>query len=111
MYSVSQIRASGANPILYQHFLNPVITYRDAERGNLGLKVLLTQTGGKIMGPGNDLISQMNWCVEDASRFYHISFDPPTAKHADEFHELKGVVDRPGVVVRTNMGYYNEPVN
>ncbi len=108
VFSVAPTGASGVNPILYRQFLNPVKTYRDAESGNLGLKVLVTQTGGMFYGPDNDLVSQINKCVENADDFYRITFDPPAADH-DGYHELKVIVDRPGAVVRTATGYYNQP--
>jgi VWFA-related protein len=111
VYSVSPVIAlqGGPNPMLYQYFLHPVRTFHDAESGNLGLKVLVTQTAGKIMGPDNDVVDQINRCIEDANAYYRISFDPPIAEHADEYHDLKVIVDRSGAVVRTNTGYYNEP--
>lgn len=113
MYSVSPVIAlqGGPNPMLYQRFLTPVKTVLDAEAGNLGLKVLVTQTGGKIMGPDNDVVTQINRCVEDANAFYRISFDPLTAGHPDEYHDLRTVVDKPGTTVRTSTGYYNESAN
>lgn len=88
-----------------------VKTFHGADFGNLALKVLVTQTGGKIMGPDNDLVGQINGCIENANAFYRISFNPPAAEHADEYHDLKVQVDKPGVMVRTTTGYYNEPVN
>lgn len=109
MYSVSPLQA-GQNPLLYQHFLTPVKTPYDAEAGDLGLKVLVTQTGGKILGPDNDLVSQINRCIDDANAFYRVSFDPPAAQRADEYHDLKVLVDRPGAVVRSDTGYYNQLV-
>jgi VWFA-related protein len=111
VYSVAPAGASGGNPIHYQKFLKAVNSYRDAESGNMGLKVLATQTGGKIMGPDNDLVMQINRCIEDANAFYRISFDPAPAEHPDEYHDLKIVVDKPGTVVRTQTGYYNQPAN
>ena len=108
-YSVAPSSAANPNPLLYKSFLNPVKNYRDADFGNMALKVLVTQTGGKISGPDNDLAGQINRCIEDANVFYRISFDPPAAEHADEYHDLKVTVDKPGVMVRTNSGYYNQP--
>ncbi len=108
-YSVAPSSAVTPNALLYKNFLNAVKTYRDADFGNMALKVLVTQTGGRILGPDNDLVKQINRCIEDANAFYRISFDPPTAEHADEYHELKVTVEKPGVAVRTNSGYYNEP--
>lgn len=108
-YSVAPGTGATPNALFYRTFLNPVKTYRDADFGNLALKVLVTQTGGRILGPDNDLVTQINRCVEDASAFYRISFDPPAAEHPDEYHDLKVVVNKPGVTVRTSSGYYNEP--
>jgi VWFA-related protein len=108
-YSVAPSSAATPNTLLYKNFLNAVKTYRDADFGNMALKVLVTQTGGKIFGPDNDLVGQINRCIEDANAFYQISFDPPAAEHADEYHGLKVVVNQPSVTVRTNSGYHNEP--
>jgi VWFA-related protein len=109
VYSVAPGSAGNPNPLLYKKFLNAVRTYRDADFGNMSLKVLVTQTGGKILGPDNDLAGQINRCIEDANAFYQISFDPPATVHADEYHDLKVTVQRPDAVVRTNTSYYNEP--
>lgn len=111
VYSVAPMGASGANPIQYKKFLSPVEKYQDAEAGNLGLKVLVTQTGGRILGPNNNLADQIGQCIEDANAFYRISFDPPATEHADEYHDLKVVVDRPDALVRTSTGFYNEPAS
>jgi VWFA-related protein len=109
LYSGAPATGATPNALFYRTFLNPVKTYRDADFGNLALKVLVTQTGGRILGPDNDLVRQINRCVEDANAFYRISFDPPAAERAGEYHDLKVVVNKPGVTVRTNSGYYNEP--
>lgn len=109
VYSVSPVSATNENTFVYQSFLKGVSTFRQADSGNLSLKVLATQTGGEVFGPGNDLVGQINRCVDDANAFYRISFDPPAAAHADEYHALKVTVDKPGTTVRTNTGYYNQP--
>lgn len=99
----------GDTSFLYQMYLKPVKTAADASSGNLALKVLATQTGGLILGPNNDLVAQINRCIDQANAFYRISFDPPPPAHADELHELKVVVDKPGMTVRTNTSYYDQP--
>jgi VWFA-related protein len=109
IYSVAPGSVASPNALLYKNFLKGVNTYKDADFGNLALKVLVTQTGGKILGPDNDIVGQINRCIEDANAFYWISFDPPAAEHVDEYHDLKVVVDKPDVTVRTNSGFYNEP--
>jgi VWFA-related protein len=113
VYSVAPEDSSmGGGPsrsLLYKDFLKPVPTEQQADVGNLGLKVLVTNTGGRILGPDNDLVGQINQCIADANAFYRLSFDPPHAEHADEYHDLQVQVDQPGMMVRTNSGYYNEP--
>ncbi|MGA7243235.1 MAG: VWA domain-containing protein [Terracidiphilus sp.] len=110
VYSVAPTTdADTTHAIRYQDYLKPVKSPRESDPGDLSLKVLATQTGGKILGPDNDLASQIERCIADANNFYRISFDPPAAEHADEYHDLKVTVDKLGVVVRTNSGYYNEP--
>ena len=110
VYSVAPSTGSDTTyAIRYQDYLKGVKSPRDSEPGDLALKVLATQTGGRILGPNNDLASQIEHCVADANDFYRISFDPPVADHADEYHDLKVVVDKPDITVRTNSAYYNEP--
>ena len=100
---------SGRLATLYQAFLKPVLNEKQAATGDLALKVLVTQTGGLILGPDNDLAGQIDRCVADANAFYRLSFDGVKAAHVDEFHDLKVVVNKPGTTVRTNTGYYAEP--
>jgi len=113
VYSVAPADSSlGGGPgrsQLYKAFLKPVTTERQADVGNLGLKVLVTNTGGKILGPDNDLTGQIDQSIADANAFYRLSFDPPQAQHADEYHDLKVQVNQLGLTVRTNAAYYNEP--
>ncbi len=110
VYSVAPyIGADTTFNIRYQDYLKPVKSPRESDPGDLSLKVLATQTGGKILGPDNDIVSQINKCIADANDFYQLSFDPPAAAHADEYHDLKVVVDKPDMAVRTNTGYYDEP--
>jgi VWFA-related protein len=113
VYSVSPEDSSmGGGPsrsLLYQSFLKGVPTEQQADIGDLALKVLVTRTGGRILGPDNDLVGQINQCFAEANAFYRLSFDPPRAEHADEYHDLQVQVNQAGMMVRTNSGYYNEP--
>jgi VWFA-related protein len=110
VYSVAP--STGADTtysIRYEDYLKGVKSPRDSDSGDLALKVLATQTGGRVLGPDNNLSAQIDRCVADANSFYRISFDPRLAAHADEYRDLKLEVDQPGLTVRTNTGYYNEP--
>jgi VWFA-related protein len=97
--------ASGA----YEGFLKGVKTAEKANSANLALKVLAVQTGGGIFGPDNDLTAQINRCVQNASTYYTLSFDPPPAAHANEYHDLKVTVGQTKLTARTTTGYYNQP--
>ena len=100
---------SGLRTTLYQGFLKGVRTARQADSGNLALKVVATQSGGLVLGPDNDLAGQIDRCVAEANAFYTLSFDPPKASAPNEYHDLKVVVDQSGVTVRTRTGYYGQP--
>ena len=73
------------------------------------MKVIATQSGGLALNPSNDLAADIARCVQDASAFYTLSFDPPRADSVNEYHDLKVQIDMPGLVARTNTGYYNQP--
>ena len=113
VYSVSAPwPGMGGDPdtrFLYQDFLKGVRTPRQADSGNLALKVLVTQSGGRILGPNNQLASQIDECIADANMFYSISFDPPPTEHPNEYHDLTLVVAKAGMTVRTTTGYYDQP--
>ena len=54
----------------YMLFLNGVESAQQASLKNLDRKVLAVQSGGRVLGPGNDLVSQIDSCVQEASAFY-----------------------------------------
>jgi VWFA-related protein len=93
----------------YEGFLKGVNTYKKSNSANLALKVLVVQTGGAIYGPDNNMAAQINRCVQDAGTYYTLSFDPPPAAQANEYHDLKVTVGQPKLIVRTSTGYYNQP--
>lgn len=111
-YSVSLAGLTSGNVLgadFYQDFLKGVRDPDKTDSGNLNLKVIAVQSGGMAMSPDNDLAAQIRTCVEDAGAFYTLSFDPPKTERAVDYHDLKVVVDRPKVTVRTSTGYYNQP--
>jgi VWFA-related protein len=108
VYSISS-GIPGGGTFLYQDYLKGVRKVEKTEFANLGLKVLAVQSGGRILGPDNDLAAQINRCVQDAGAYYTLSFDPPRAAQANEYHDLKVLVGQPGLTARANTGYYNQP--
>jgi len=107
-YSISLGQADFGT-LLYKNHLKGVKTAGQAYLPNMGLKVLAVQSGGLAVNPDNDLTTQINRCVQDAQTFYTLSFDPPHAAQANEYHDLKVLVGQPGLTARTRTGYYNQP--
>jgi VWFA-related protein len=108
VYSISS-GMPGGSTFLYEGYLKGVRKVEKADFANLGLKVLAVQSGGRVLGPDNDLTAQINSCVQDAGAYYTLSFDPPRAAQANEYHDLKVLVGQPGLAARTSTGYYNRP--
>jgi VWFA-related protein len=93
----------------YKEFLKGTKSAKQADSESLAFQVLAVQSGGRVLNPNNDLSGQLADCLEELNAFYTISFDPPRAEQTDEYHELKVLVSRAGLTVRTNSGYYNQP--
>ena len=93
----------------YMDYLRGVQSAREASFMNLYRKVLAVQSGGRALEGSDDVVPQIENCVQEASAFYTLSFDPSPANHPDEFHDLKVQVDKPGLNARTNTGYYDQP--
>jgi VWFA-related protein len=77
---------------------------------NLALYVVATQTGGGVLSTRNNLGALIGKRVEQDSKFYSLTFDPPPTNKVDEYHDLKVEVSEPNLTVRTSIGYYDQPV-
>jgi VWFA-related protein len=93
----------------YEGFLKGIRTADRMESADLTLKVIATQSGGQVLFPDNDLAAQIETCVQDAGAYYTLSFNPPKTDHADDYHDLRVVIDKPRLTARTSTGYYNQP--
>jgi VWFA-related protein len=116
LYSVSSrandpstLDFSASSASVYRSYLKAVKSARQASSANLGLKVLAIQSGGRVLGPDNGLQAQIDSCVQDAGAFYTLTFDPARTQLADEYHDLKVLIDKPELTARTSTGYYNQP--
>lgn len=93
--------------------LKPIKKISDVDGRVLRLNVLAIKSGGKGELPETNRDSIVTEVLDhfaaDVNSFYEISFVPPKAKSADEFHELRVEVERPGLTARTMTGYYDEP--
>jgi VWFA-related protein len=108
--AVSTEESEARNIGYFKDYLKGVESARKLDTGNLALQVLAVQSGGRVLVPSNDIAGQINRCIADANTFYTLSFSPGPAQHTDEYHALKLLVDKPGVTIRTNAGYYNQPL-
>jgi len=99
----------GGSTYEYESFLKGVKRWQQALPPYLNLKVLAVRSGGQVMAPSNDLVPELNDCLRDAGLFYSLTFMPPAADGPNEYHELQLHVQKPGLVVRTSSGYYNQP--
>jgi hypothetical protein len=79
--------------------------------GNLMLQVLAKETGGQVLAGDNDLGKLIDRCIADAKDYYEMTFNPPPPGHPNELHNLKVLVDKPGLKAeaRTRTMYYAEP--
>jgi len=95
--------------LLYLNFLGGVESVQQASLKNLDRRVLAIQSGGRVLGPGNDLVSQIDNCIQEARPFYTLSFDPSPADRPAEYHSLQVKISVTGLTARTNTGYYDQP--
>lgn len=94
-------------------YSKPVRKISGVDPRDLALEVLAAKSGGQGKLPVIDRDSAvsdvLNDLVAEAGTFYSLSFDPPRARKADEFHRLKVQVDKPRLTVHAITGYYDEP--
>lgn len=102
-----------AGDFYMRDFLKPVRKASDVDARILRLNVLAIKSGGKGELPETNrdrvVTDALKHVAAEANSYYEISFEPPKARAADEFHELRVTVDRPGLIARTITGYYNQP--
>jgi VWFA-related protein len=111
LYNVNPIGAAEGvgRAFYYQDFLKGVSKAGQVQVGDLSLQVLATQSGGLVFTGSNDLTAMLKECVADGQAYYELSFDPPRADHADEYHHIEVQVAKPGLTARTREGYYLQP--
>ncbi len=111
LYNVNPIGAGESvfRGTYYEEFLKGVSKPSQVNLGNLGLQVLAIQSGGLALEFNNDLPALLQQCISDVAPYYEISFAAPTAEHPDEYHRIEIKVAKPGLIARTNQGYYAKP--
>lgn len=80
---------------------------------NLSLPVLALQNGGRgglaYVNRDSDVLDQLNSFIAEANTFYRLTFNPMRTVQWGEYHDLKVLVDKPGLSARTSSGFYNQP--
>jgi VWFA-related protein len=112
LYSIDPLGtadAGGLRTTYYQEFVKGVNNERKALYGNLGLQVLATQSGGRVLNSSNDVAGEIGTCIADANAFYVLTFDAPAADGPNEYHALDIKMGRPGLKARTRTLYYAQP--
>jgi VWFA-related protein len=99
----------GHDQFYYLSFVKGVDTAKKVEFGDLLLQVLAKQTGGLIFSGNNNIAGLINRCVADANAYYVFSFNPPSAPHANEYHDVEVQIHKPGLNIRARTGYYAQP--
>jgi VWFA-related protein len=101
--------AGGFRTSYYEEFVKGVKKARQVQIGDLGLQVLATQTGGRVLISSNDLVGEIATCIADASAFYVLTFDGLVGDGPNEYHSLEIKFDQPGLKALTRTGYYAQP--
>lgn len=100
--------AGGTESSRYQQFVKGLTKVDQAEIGDMGLQVLATQTGGRVIIGNDSLLNSINHFVADLSAYYEVTIESAKADPENPFHEIDVKVDKPGLTARTRMGYYTQ---
>jgi VWFA-related protein len=112
IYSVDPVGpadAASSRNFLWESFTKPVTRPNKTQPGNLALQVFASHSGGTVESGSNDIAGEIAKCVRDATAWYSISFDAQKPDTPDTWHDIDVKVDKPGLKVRTNNGYYAQP--
>ena len=112
LYSIDPLGtadAGGFRTSYYLEFVKGVKKPRQVQIGNLGLQVIATQSGGRVLISNNDVTSEIASAVADASSFYVLTFDGLRGDGPDEYHSLDIKLDKAGLKALTRTGYYAQP--
>lgn len=108
LYSVDPDLA-GVRTFYYETFYKEIASPRNADHGDLMVQVLAHHTGGRVLVDDDNLERMINQCISDANVYYVLTFHPPSATHANEYHGIEVQVDKPELKARTRTGYYAQP--
>jgi len=90
-------------------FLDGVPSEDDTTAGSLCLEALAHQSGGLLLSSSKDIAAEISQAIAAESVYYVLSFDSPPAATPAEFHAIRVTIGKPGIKIRTNTLYYNQP--
>ncbi len=93
----------------WETLMRPTSTAAQASARSLAMPVLAHMSGGQAYMQEKDLTALLTACLADASSYYVLGFDSAAATLPDEFRAIEVAVDKPGLTVRTNTGYFAQP--
>jgi VWFA-related protein len=112
LYSIDplgQADAGGFRSSYYEEFVKGVKKSRQVQIGDLGLQVLSTQSGGRVLISNNDVAGEIATSIADANAFYVLTFEGLVGDGPNEYHSTEIKLDRPGLKALTRTGYYAQP--
>ncbi|HEX4810150.1 MAG TPA: VWA domain-containing protein [Bryobacteraceae bacterium] len=117
LYSVDPLGTSDAGSFrtfYYAEFLKGVTLPKHAVFGDLGLQVFAIHSGGRVLNSSNDVSSEIETCIRDASAYdasayYVLSFDANPADGPNEYHAIDVKIGQPQLKAQTQTGYYAQP--
>jgi VWFA-related protein len=110
LYSIDPGGPSGSvtEDWTYEQYVKGITKPAQAQLGDLALQVLSVQSGGVAFNFTNGIADRLHKCIADSVPYYEISFDPPPATKADEYHAIQIKLAKSGLVARTRQGYYGQ---
>jgi VWFA-related protein len=112
IYSVDPVGPSDAassRNFLWENFTKPVTKPTKSDPGDLALQVFAVHSGGEVQSGSNDITGEIARCAQDTKAWYTLTFDPQKPDAPNTWHDLLVKVDKPGLKVRTDNGYYAQP--
>ena len=102
-YRSGRGRGSSWRESYYERFLKGVSSANSVQGGNLGLQVLVAQSGGRVLNTGSDMADSIATLPGGRKRFYILTFDSPPADHPNEYHAFRSKSanpDSPAIRIR-----------
>lgn len=97
------------NPTDLELVMGGTSTAAQASARSVAMPVLAHGSGGQVYMHEKNLTADLAACLADSNSYYVLGFDSGPSALPDEFRAIEVTVDRPGVTVRTNMGYFAQP--